>query len=230
MPIRSLVYYVNMVERMVRGKNIYGHTRIMIPTPHFAVFYNGAEEQPEVQYYKPSDSYAKPIDKPELDLTCVVYNINAGHNQDLLKKCKFLQDYMTFVDYVRDFLAKSDYTDNTLAIEQAIDQCIEEGVLRDFLVKHRGEVVHVTNLDYTFERQLMLEREENIRQGLEEGREQGLKQGREQGIQQGIQQGCDTLSDALVKLNSGMSDADIIASGVDENTLATAKATLALIK
>lgn len=45
-------------------------------------------------------------------------------------------------------------------IEMAIDRCIEENVLRDFLKRRRGEVAKVTQLDYTFERQLELEREE----------------------------------------------------------------------
>ncbi len=43
------------------------------------------------------------------------------------------------------------------AFEQAIDHCIEEGVLRDFLDEHREEVMHVMTLDYTFERRLEMQ-------------------------------------------------------------------------
>ena len=37
-----------------------------------------------------------------LELVCRVYNINKGHNKELLERCKWLSDYMTFVDKVRE--------------------------------------------------------------------------------------------------------------------------------
>ena len=40
-----------------KGKNIYGRRLVKIPTPHFVVFYNGEEEQPEVQELKLSDAF-----------------------------------------------------------------------------------------------------------------------------------------------------------------------------
>ena len=57
-----------------------------------------------------------------------------------------------------------------------------ENVLKDFLKEHRSEVVKVTQLDYTFDRQIELERIDARREGLQEGIEQGIEQGREQGI------------------------------------------------
>ena len=58
-----------------KGKNIYGRRLVKIPTPHFVVFYNGEEEQPEVQELKLSDAFEKPTDEPNLELKCKVYNI-----------------------------------------------------------------------------------------------------------------------------------------------------------
>lgn len=55
-------------------------------------------------------------------------------------------------------------------VEQAIDRCIEEGVLSKFLTERRSEVVEVITLNYTFERQLELERIESHAEGLEEGK------------------------------------------------------------
>ena len=46
------------------------------------------------------------------------------------------------------------------AIEHAINRCIDEDVLKDFLINSREEVAKVTNLDFTFERQIELVREE----------------------------------------------------------------------
>ena len=68
---------------------------------------------------------------------------------------------------------------------RAIDRCIEENVLKDFLTERRSEVVKVMTLDYTFERRLLLEREEAASDGhalgLEQGRTEGLTQGRTEG-------------------------------------------------
>lgn len=59
-----------------------------------------------------------------------------------------------------------------VAIEQAINRCIRENVLKDFLIQHREEVTHMMTMDYTFERRLELQREEAV----EEGREEGMKE------------------------------------------------------
>jgi hypothetical protein len=46
--------------------------------------------------------------------------------------------------------------------------------LKEFLIENRSEVVKVTQLDYTFERQIELEREASEKKGLKEGREHAL--------------------------------------------------------
>ena len=58
-------------------------------------------------------------------------------------------------------------------------------LLKNFLTERRSEVVKVMTLDYTFERRLLLEREEAASDGhalgLEQGRTEGLAQGRTEG-------------------------------------------------
>lgn len=191
MPVRCLIYFTNILERLLKNRNIYGHSRIRIPVPKFAVFYNGEENQPDQYDMKLSDAFEKRVDNPELELTCRVYNINAGHNVELLSRCPVLKEYMIFVDYVRQYHRQEGYENLETAINLAINRCIEENVLKDFLKDHRSEVVKVTQLDYTFDRQLTLEREEARRDGLEQGLEQGIEQGLEQGIEQGLEQGIE---------------------------------------
>ena len=74
--------------------------------------------------------------------------------------CSTLREYMYFVDLVRDYHEKNEFTDLEDAIRQAIEQCIRENILRDFLIEHRAEVTHMMTLDFTFERRLELQREE----------------------------------------------------------------------
>jgi hypothetical protein len=178
MPVRSLVYFSGILEKMLKDRNIYGRKLVRLPVPKFAVFYNGDEEQPEQQEMKLSDAFEHPVERPELELICKVYNINKGRNKELLESCPVLKEYMTFVDYVRGFHKENGREQLELSIEQAIDRCINEGVLKKFLIERRSEVLKTMQLDYTFERQIMLEREDSRQEGLREGRSQGLSQGK----------------------------------------------------
>lgn len=213
LPVRSLVYFTNIIHERIRKKNIYGRRLISIPVPHFAVFYNGDEDAPEQYELKLSDAFEHSTEHPEIELTCRVYNINKGYNASLVNQCPTLRDYMYFVDLVRECHEKNGYSDLAGAIELAIDQCIREDVLRDFLMEHRSEVVKMMQLDYTFERQLQLEREDAIedgrKQGLEEGLEQGLQQGREQGRKEGVTQGENNIVEVVRALRAGISESHL---------------------
>ena len=186
MPLRSLIYVANHLEKRIKQQrlNLFGHTLVKIPTPKFIVFYNGKENQPERYEYKLSDCFEKEIDNPQLELKCIVYNINKGNNAELLNRCGFLKDYMIFIDYVRYYYDK-DNMNLADAIEHAINRCIDEDVLKEFLINRREEVAKVTNLDFTFERQIELEREEAENKGLLRGREEGMSLGRKAGLLEG---------------------------------------------
>ena len=160
MPVRNLIYYTTIVSKLLKKKNIYGKKLIKIPIPRFVVFYNGDEEQPEEYNMKLSDAFEKKTDNPELELVCKVYNINFGKNKELLDRCVVLKEYMIFVDYVRFYNQEFGYDELEKAINKAIDRCIEEDVLADFLKENRAEVIKVTQLDYTFDRQKSMERED----------------------------------------------------------------------
>jgi hypothetical protein len=185
MPVRSLVYFTNILEKMIKDRNIYGRKLIKIPVPKFVVFYNGDEDQPEQYDMRLSDAFEHYVEQPELELICRVYNINKGKNKELLDRCPVMRDYMTFVDYVRFYHRENGREQLEHSIEQAIDRCIQEGVLKDFLIERRSEVVKMMQLDYTFERQLTLERQDSREEGRAEGRKEGRAEGRTEGRSQG---------------------------------------------
>ena len=64
-------------------------------------------------------------------------------------------------------------------IENAIESCIKEGILRDFLEKHRAEVYDVCLTEYDEERAAKALLAEGVEIGLEQGRSEGLEQGME---------------------------------------------------
>lgn len=173
MPLRDLLYFASIIQKRIKAqkRDIYGGRILKIPVPHFVVFYNGKEDAPDQYDLRLSDAFEKETKNPEIELVCHVYNINNGKNVPLLSKCQTLREYMYFVDMVR----KNNEISGNLedAIEKAINQCMEENVLRDFLAQHREEVMHVMTLDYTFERRLEMQRAEAIEDGERIGKEIG---------------------------------------------------------
>lgn len=72
-------------------------------------------------------------------------------------------------------------------MKEAIDYCIDNDILKEFLKTYRSEVTKSMQLNYEFDRQLELERADAIEEGLEQGIKQGLEQGLAQGIELIIQ-------------------------------------------
>ena len=67
------------------------------------------------------------------------------------------------------------------AIHTAISECIEDGVLAEFLEENRSEVERTMMLDYSYSRQLEMVAEEAHEDGKAEGREEGREEGIEEG-------------------------------------------------
>ena len=148
MPLRSLFYLTEMYKILVKDKDLYGRTLIKIPTPKFVVFYNGTEDRPSVETLRLSDAFIHKTDTPDLELVCTVYNINPEKNDELLKKCPVLAEYMQFIEKIR----QNEKAGDERPIENAIDWCIEHDILREFLKEHRSEVLKAMTIDMTFER------------------------------------------------------------------------------
>ena len=167
-PLRNLIYLVNLWQDFINNRDLYGRRLIKIPTPHFAVFYNGTEDRPEVEEMYLSSAFEHPTEHPEIELKCMVYNINKGKNVELLERCTVLKNYMYFVDMVRFYKKQLGNSQETLeqAIEMAINDCIQNHILEDFLKKRRAEVIKVTQLDYTWERREELIRKEEYEEGI----------------------------------------------------------------
>ena len=199
MPLRDLLYFASIIQKQIKAqkRDIYGGRILKIPVPHFVVFYNGKEDAPDQYDLRLSDAFEKETKNPEIELVCHVYNINSGKYTPLLSKCQTLREYMYFVDMVR----KNNEISGNLedAIEKAINQCMEENVLRDFLAQHREEVMHVMTLDYTFERRLEMQRAEAIEDGERIGKEIGKEEKLSEQIRKKIQKGkpLDQIADEL---------------------------------
>ena len=65
-------------------------------------------------------------------------NINPGYNEELVKSCKTLWEYVQYVERVRRYSTRIPLKS---AVEKAVDECIREGILVEFLRKNRAEKV-----------------------------------------------------------------------------------------
>lgn len=179
LPVRYLLYVADVYSDYTKDMNLYGTKAVKLPTPRFVIFYNGQAEQPDRKELKLSELFSIPDADSSLELKAVMLNINKGHNRKLMETCRTLQDYAEYTFRVREYAAEMPLD---LAVEQAITECISEGILADFLRKNRAEAKKVSIYEYDEERHMRQTREE----GMEEGYANGFSQGIEQGITQTV--------------------------------------------
>ena len=124
------------------------------------------------------DAYSVKEENPALELTAVMLNINRGHNEKLKGLCKSLKDYSEYTARVREY---ADTMPISEAVEQAICECIQEGILAEFLKQNRAEAKQVSIYEYDEEKHMRQERETFWEDGWAAGREEGRLEGRKEG-------------------------------------------------
>ena len=191
MPLRELIYFVTIIKKLIENRYLLSHKLVKIPTPKFAVFYNGDKNRPEREVLKLSDAYENQSDEPQLELMCTVYNINPGNNEDLKKRSQTLREYMIFVGYVNENLAKAEKggKDYETAIRDAVNRCIAEDILKKFLLERGEDVQKIMMFDLTYEKQMENAKREWFNDGVEVGRAEGYSSGIAEGRASGIAEG-----------------------------------------
>ena len=199
MPLRGLEYfstlYSNYLDRVTGSRRkVYGESLYRIPTPRYYVLYNGKKEQPEHLDMHLSDAYEG---KGDVEVRAHMININQGKNRELIELCKPLSDYTRFVQMVREYRDQGLLIEE--AIEQAIDRCIQEGILAEILQRERNRVMSSLLTEFTEEEKELLYRErgyeagrkEGLEAGRAEGRAEGLEAGRAEGLEEGRKEGLE---------------------------------------
>ena len=185
MPLRNLFYISRELERLTRVQSLYSSKQVMVPTPHFIVFYNGNDTSWERKEKKLSDAYEQKTDHPQLELLVTMLNINLGANSDIVNKCQPLLEYMQYVEKVRKYTSIMDIS---MAVEKAVNESIKEGILSDFLSKNKAEAVQMSIFEYDEEKEMRLIRQDEREIGREQGILEGMEKGREEGREEGIKE------------------------------------------
>ena len=110
-----------------------------------------------------------------MELRIRFININPGYNEEIVEKSPTLYQiveksptlyqYVKFVDIVRKYQQEMPFPE---AVEKAIDECIKNGILAEFLRKNRAEVLRVSIFEYDEEEHMRQEREESRQEGIEQ--------------------------------------------------------------
>lgn len=166
MPLRDLFYISGEYQKLVDLKSLYTSTRLRIPTPNFIVFYNGTEKNEDrwVEYL--SEPYENMSGEPNLELKVIILNINVGHNKKLMEECQTLREYAQYVAKVRRY---SEEMELNTAVECAVSESIQEGILKEFLQKNRAEVIAMSIFEYNEEEEKRKLRKAEYEAGMAEG-------------------------------------------------------------
>lgn len=166
LPLRFLFYAADVYSDYTKDMNLYGTKPVRLPSPRFIIFYNGQKKLPDRQELKLSDVYEIPENSPWLELKAIMLNINKGCNLKLMKVCKTLSDYAEYTDRVRRY-ARNIPLD--VAVIKAVDECISEGILENFLRKNKSEAIKMSIYEYDQEKHMKWIREEGREEGIHEG-------------------------------------------------------------
>ena len=174
-PLRDLFYIANEYQRLVVHKSLYSSTLQKIPAPKFVVFYNGSKELEDWSQLQLSSAYEHPVEDPDLELRVTVLNVNEGHNKELMEHCQTLKEYAQYVARVRKYTSSTELSLEE-AVERAVDECMKEGILSEFLTKNRAEVISMSIFEYDKDEEEKKLRKAEYEAGIEAGRKDTLKQ------------------------------------------------------
>ena len=155
MPVRMLQYIAEQYRQIIDEKALHGTAPVEIPTPELYVFYNGSDDKEEEWIQNLSDLFKTETETPAIEVKVKVININYEKGHELLQKCRTLEGYSILIHkvnmYIVEYIAKngSDLSQDKqnyrealdAAMKRAIDECIREEILVEYLTKNRGSVM-----------------------------------------------------------------------------------------
>ena len=155
-------------------RDLYSSILLKLPAPNFIVFYNGKRKMPDRWTNCLSESYENQQGEPNLELKVVTININSDCNRKLMEQCRILGEYAQYVEKVRK---NAETMSLDVAVKEAVDECIQKGILVDFLRVNRAEVIAMSIFEYDKE-----EEEQKLQATYEKiGEKRGIQIGEKQG-------------------------------------------------
>jgi len=165
LPLRILEYIGQIYVKIINYEKRFQKKLVKIPRPEFIVLFNGNEKFPDRKELRLSDAFmdiqglkSSEADKLPLELIVTVYNINQGHNPEILNKSLTLNSYSILISKIWE------YRNNKLSLEEslrnAIMFCIDNNILKDFLMKHGSKLYGMLYGEYRLEDEIAVVKQE----------------------------------------------------------------------
>ena len=185
-PMRCLGYVSRSLENLAGKEGLYGSKLVKFPVPEFYLFYVGNETW-NTKTLKLSDSFQAPPKENSLELVVkfinLNYNVNSEDNE-ILQRSPSLLGYSKLLYYIKT-AAKENGGDLKSAIDTSVKQCMEEGLIEDFLRKHSREVTGMLFNEITVEEFAEI----RAREAYEDGEKYGFTKGEQSGFTKGEKSG-----------------------------------------
>ena len=137
-------------------------------------------------------------------------NVNEGHNQELMEHCQTLKEYAQYVTKVRKYTSLGELSLEE-AVECAVEECIKEGILAEFLIQNRAEVISMSIFEYNKDEEEKKLRKAEFEAGREEGRKELLKQQIQRKLSKGksIDEIAEELEESVTVIQNLIGDGEI---------------------
>jgi hypothetical protein len=141
----------------------------------FIIPYNGIDPYPAKSTLNLSSSYDEPATQLERDsfaeLQVVVINIHAKENEELIKRSPYLFGYVEVIRRGREYQAQRKTPEESVA--QAIEDCIANGIIADYLRQHASEVIGMLTEQFKLKEALWEIKSKALMEGEQKGRQEG---------------------------------------------------------
>ena len=175
MPLRDLFYISSEYQKLVDKKSLYSSVLQKIPAPQFIVFYNGTEKKKDSWVNHLSEAFENLSGAPKLELEVLTININEGHNSELMEQCQTLREYAQYVACVRRYAKEFELNE---AVKLAVDECIRNNILSEFLRANKSEVISMSIFEYDKEEEERKLRKAEYEAGVAAGIKAGVSKGK----------------------------------------------------
>ncbi len=165
MPLRGFLYFGKLYSQYIETNslNLYSSDQVHVPTPRYFVLYNGTQEFPDKITLHLSDAFSREDIGGNFEWTAEMININSDHNEAIMQSCQTLREYAVFTQMIRE--NRKTGMDIEEAVNQTVDQCIRQGILKSFLLKWKSEVIEMCITEYNQEAVMKMLEKENLEKG-----------------------------------------------------------------
>ena len=105
------------------------------------------------------------------------------------------------------------------AVTLAIDECIQENILKSFFEESREEIITVGVLEYSYERHMQMVQDESYNNGFNNGFDSGFNNGFDSGVNTGHNNGVKDTTELFSWLKSNGRASDVLTAIDDSNFL-----------